>query len=90
MQFKAIFDYEVKEEKREIISVFSESGTFRFLPKEFSTGSTIDVFGDRVVMLGGENKTLIDDNASFSVIKNQVIADSFRVWFEALWSVAGE
>ena len=61
--------------------------THKFLPKEFSNNSAIDIFGDRVVIFSNINGQNIDENATLTVIVNKNVADSFRMWFKMIWSL---
>jgi sugar-specific transcriptional regulator TrmB len=88
ISMKFLMDHEVKEQQREILDI-TDAQT-RFLPEEYSTTSAVDIFGDYVVIFGGLEGAQIDENASFTVIKNPPIAESFRTWFQALWEIAKE
>ncbi len=84
IKYHALFDQEVKETNPEVIEMADEH---RFLPKEYSTPGVIDIFGDRVVVssnAGGK----FEEDISLTVIVNQQIADSFRVWFKFLWEMS--
>ena len=87
IQMRHLFDYEVFEFNHPIINQVGKA--YKFLPKEYSTASGIDIFGDRVnVMhqqhLGGVGTK---NEIIFTVIKNQNLADSFRVWFQYMWDM---
>lgn len=64
------------------------SAEYRVLPAAFNTASTIDVFGDRVVIIADCTDGVLRDDLSITVIVNKKIANSFRTWFELLWSTA--
>ncbi|MFH1426270.1 MAG: helix-turn-helix domain-containing protein [Candidatus Kerfeldbacteria bacterium] len=83
MKFYHLFDARVPEECPEILKYVTNN--YKFLPKEYSTPSAIDIFGDHVnvladVQLGGQ-----EEDFSFTVIVNQTIAGSFKVWFKYMW-----
>jgi predicted DNA-binding transcriptional regulator len=83
IQFNHLFDYEVKEAAHPILK--SVGKHFRFLPKGYSAPASIDFFGDRVYIcstlyLGG-----LGEDSLFTVVKNPVIAESFRTWFRFMW-----
>jgi len=84
---KILFDDVVKKEKRAILDMFDPEN-YCFLPAEHNSPSTVDIFGDYVVIFSNLSSGKIDEKSSFTVIKNKAIADSFRTWFEYLWSVS--
>ncbi len=78
-----LFDYEVKECNHEILKHVGKN--YKFFPKEYSTPSSIEIFGNRVnvssdVYLGGVKKDL-----SITVIVDENIANAFRTWFQFMW-----
>lgn len=63
--------------------------TARFLPAEYISEVSIDIFADRVVILPhGESKSYLDENSSFTIIVNRQIADAFRTWFKLMWDLS--
>jgi sugar-specific transcriptional regulator TrmB len=86
--FETLFDHEVISEKRKILDTSISIENIRALPKEYSTKSTIQVFDDQVVILDGEQGDTINDKTSFFIIKNKLIADSFRIWFKMMWQLS--
>lgn len=58
---------------------------YRFLPKEYSTHSMIDIFGDRVVMFTGAGLAKIEDDMTLFVLVSRPLADSYRTWFQLIW-----
>lgn len=87
-----LFNHDVHETKW--IKTFPKDNPafkFKFLPKEFSdTNVAVDVFGDHVVILPKVHIGGFDERSSFTVIVNKDIADSFRVWFNFMWSKTEE
>ncbi|MFA5995244.1 MAG: helix-turn-helix domain-containing protein [Patescibacteria group bacterium] len=85
IRFYHLFDWEVRETFPKILQYVKKD--YKFLPKGYSAPSgAIDIFGDHVniisnMRLGG----FADEDFSFTVIVNQQIADSFRVWFHYMW-----
>ena len=88
INFHILFDHEVKSSNHEITKLLGFNS--RFLPKDFSTPSSIDIFGDHVAIIAENKLGQFDENITFTVIVNQQIADSFRTWFKLLWSVSKE
>lgn len=87
IHFNVLFNHEAR--KADWLNVFPRLQS-RFLPKEYTTTSTIDIFGDHVVLLPNVRLGGFDELSSFTVIVNQQIADAFRVWFKFMWSVSKE
>ncbi|PSO45236.1 MAG: hypothetical protein BRC25_02695 [Parcubacteria group bacterium SW_6_46_9] len=88
IEIQILFDAEVKEEKRDILEKIDSK--HRFLPSDASTPSSVDIFGDYVVIFSGLEEGKIDEDTSFTVIKNPEIATSFRTWFRFVWASAEE
>lgn len=79
-----IFDAEVQTEFPEILKHVGED--YRFFPKEFSSHSSADIFGDRVAITSNLNTgEFSDDNFTLTVIVNQQVADAFRTWFKFIY-----
>jgi len=53
----------------------------KFLPKEYSTPTVINIYGDRVVSV-----LWTGDYPLCFMIVNKDIADSYRKWFQLLWN----
>lgn len=54
----------------------------RFLPKDMAFYSDTIIFGDTIALFA------YDDEKTIVRIENKHLADTFRVWFEGLWSLA--
>ncbi len=80
-----LFDYEVLESNHPIID--QVGARYKFLPKQYSTTSGIDIFGDRVNIMHQQHLGKVGTNSEimFTVIQNQNLADSFRIWFKYMW-----
>lgn len=82
IHFHILFDQEAKE-------ILSQAGPMPgasalFFPKEYSTETAVDIFGDRIVIFSNVKSGIIDETSSLTVVINQQIADSFRIWFALL------
>lgn len=86
IKFKFLFLDEARERSRPIIDLLKPE--HRYLPKGFEPKSDIEVFGDQTVIIADDSKGLLRDDLSLTVIVNQNIADSFRQWFNLLWSIS--
>jgi sugar-specific transcriptional regulator TrmB len=80
-RFFLLLDHETRVARPEIVTLLG--ATCQFLPEGSSTPATVNVFGDHVVIISYEEG--IRSSMTLTVIVNQAIADSFRVWFELLW-----
>jgi len=81
-----IYDYNVKDNIKEDI-IKKIGGEYRFFPKEFSTDSAIHIFGDHIVSFSGLNIKKFNPRVTLFVAVNRKLADSYRVWFNCLWSL---
>lgn len=86
--FIELFNYEASVKVPNFPKHFLGKLEYRVLPQEYSTDSIISIFGDYVVTYTGCRILRIDDNAVFFVLRSRALADSYRVWFQALWQVA--
>ena len=68
------------ENERYLDSVKEFIGEVRFLPKEFIHPSTTFVFGDRVAVL------IWKENPLGILISSKEVSESYRYYFELLWS----
>lgn len=84
--FWGLYDSEVKD-RPDLVSGFSAKLNARFLPEGYSApNSGIQVFGDYVVTYSGLMLGKTDDKAVFFVIRSADLADSYRTWFNYMWS----
>tara|TARA_Y100000310_G_C20366544_1_gene661464 strand:- start:4 stop:741 length:738 start_codon:yes stop_codon:yes gene_type:complete len=79
IKWKILYDAEVRGKKIANLGLMET----KFLPKEYSSPSVINIYGDRVV-----NILWNDDNPTCFMIINKEIADSYRKWFKLLWKSA--
>ncbi|MFH1440197.1 MAG: helix-turn-helix domain-containing protein [Candidatus Woesearchaeota archaeon] len=83
-----LFDHEMREyvNKKDLESPVKEHlPEARFLPKEFSTNSAIDIFGDRVVTFTGLSINKLDDDLVQFVMISRKLAESYKKWFWLMW-----
>jgi predicted transcriptional regulator len=88
IKYQHLFDYEVKENLPEVIK--SVGKAYKFLPKEYSTPSMIDIFGDRVVSFTGAGLGKITEDISIFVIVSRPMASSYKTWFKYMWDMCPE
>lgn len=63
-------------------------GEHKFIPKEFSAASCFEIFGDHIVFLSDCTDGILRDDLSITVVINAKLADSFRSWFNFMWSAS--
>ena len=83
IKFMHLFDYEVKEQKPEILKVVG--GEYKFLPKKYSSQIAIDIFGSYVVAFVGVSPGILYENPVQFVMKSQMLADGYRKIFQFMW-----
>ena len=88
IKFMHIFDYEVKEQKPEILKLVGKP--YRFLPKKYSSPAAVDVFGDYVVAFVGVKPGELHGEPIQFVIKSRRLADGYRKFFQFMWDNCAE
>jgi predicted DNA-binding transcriptional regulator len=83
LEYFHLFDHEVKKGCPEIIP--HVGGSYKFLPKGYSTTVAIDVFGDHVNIISGMKIGGLAEDFAFTVIVNKEIANAYRTWFQFMW-----
>ena len=83
IHFKHIYDHEVRKDAKEILKL--RLNEFRFLPKEFSSLTAVDIFGDYVVSFYGDKAGQLGEEPMQFVIKSRKIADGYRKFFDFMW-----
>ncbi len=83
INFKHLFDYEVKQQKPEILKIVGKP--YKFLPKKYSSNTTVDIFGPYVVTFVGVEPGKLQENPLMFVMKNQKLADGYKKFFDFIW-----
>ncbi len=83
IKFKHIFDYEVKEQRPEILKVVGKP--YKFMPKKYSSPTAVDIFGPYVVTFVGVKPGELYDDPLMFVLKSQRLADGYRKFFQFMW-----
>lgn len=83
IKYQHLFDYEVKDKLPEVLK--SVGKPYKFLPKEYSTPSMIDIFGDHVVSFTGAGLGKISEDISIFVTVSRPMATSYKAWFKFMW-----
>ena len=86
IKFMHLFDHDVKTQKPEILKLVGKP--YKFLPKEYSSPTAVDIFGDYVVtFVGVKPGELAEDPIQF-VMKSRRLADGYRKFFQFMWDNA--
>jgi sugar-specific transcriptional regulator TrmB len=86
ISFKWLFDADAKKRVGLVNDILQVE--YRYLPPQFKTKSSIDIFGDQVVIVSDCSNGVLDDDLSLTVVANKKVADSFRVWFQLMWEAS--
>ncbi|MBI3619344.1 hypothetical protein HY213_04925 [Candidatus Peregrinibacteria bacterium] len=78
-----IFDYAVKDGLPEVPKAVGKP--YKFLPKDFATDSTMDIFGDHVVTFHGLELGKLRDDLTIFVLVSPGLAESYRTWWKCMW-----
>lgn len=89
IKFMHIFDNEIKTEKPEIIKHVGKP--YKFFPKDYSSPTSVDIFGDYVVTFVGVKPGELEEEPLMFVMKSRRLADGYRKFFQFMWnSLPGE
>ena len=83
IRFMHLFDYEVKKQKPEIIKLVGKP--YKFLPKEYSSPTAVDIFGNYVVTFVGVKHGQLEEEPLMFVMKSKRLADGYRKFFQFMW-----
>ena len=83
IKFIHLFDHEVKTQKPEILKIVGKP--YKFLPKEYSSQTTVDILGDYVVTFVGVKPGQLEEEPLQFVLKNKRLADGYRKFFQFMW-----
>ncbi len=88
IKFKHIFDNEIKTKRPEILKLVGKP--YKFLPKEYSSNTAVDIFGPYVVTFVGVKPGELFEDPLMFVLKNQMLADGYRKYFKFIWDFCPE
>src|SRR3989344_5594937 len=83
-----LFDHDVKKELPRVLKAVGKP--YKFLPKDFSTDSTIDIFGDHIVTFNGLELGHVRDDVTIFVLVSPGLAESYRTWWKMMWDLLPE
>lgn len=85
IKLHGLFDYELQS-RPDLVGKFTvATPLYRFLPKEYSTDSGVQIFGDYVVSYTNLGIGTTNDDVVFFVIRSHSLAESYRTWFRFMW-----
>lgn len=90
LHFYNLFDHTVKSAMPNLYRDFPAKLDYHFLPKEYATNSTINIFGDYVVTYTYVVLGKMDEHVTFFVIHNKDLANSYRTWFQYMWDQSSQ
>ncbi|MCX6715403.1 MAG: hypothetical protein NT077_00080 [Candidatus Taylorbacteria bacterium] len=80
----AIYDYEAGKRPEVIANV---GGEYKILPKKYSTGSSIEVFGDYVAIYSGMKLAGLEEDILITILKDKTLAADFMKWWQFMWDM---
>lgn len=80
-----LFDHDVREKFPDLVRTVGMP--YKFLPKNYSTDSAVDVCGDYVVTFTGLGLAKLDDDVTMFVVVSPRLAESHRRWFRLVWDL---
>ena len=83
IKFMHLFDYEVKKQKPEILKLVGKP--YKFLPKEYSSATAVDIFGDYVVTFVGVKPGQLYSEPLQFVLKSKMLAEGYKKFFQFMW-----
>jgi len=83
IKYMHLFDYEVKNQKPEILKLVGKP--YKFLPKKYSSATAVDIFGDYVVTFVGVKPGELYEEPMQFVLKSKMLADGYRKFFQFMW-----
>ena len=88
IKFMHLFDHEVKTQKPDILKFVGKP--YKFLPKNYSSPTMVDIFGPYVVTFIGVSPGHLPDEPIQYVMKSRKLADGYRKFFQFMWDHCAE
>ncbi len=88
IKFKFLLDAEVIEKKHAILKYIKSD--YKIIPKKYSTATSVDVFGDHVIIASSFKDGSLSDDFMVTSIIDKNLAASFRIWFDFMWTFCPE
>lgn len=87
MKLHLIFDDDARDQP---FLKYFEGQQHKFLPQNYDTNATLDIFGDYVVTYTGTTPGALKDDVTIFVLYSPVLAKSYRTWWQCLWDLLPE
>lgn len=84
IKIHAIYDDDARDIE-EAKALFSHP--HKFLPAEYDTQATMEIFGDYIVSYTGTAPGKIREDATIFVLHSPELAKSYRVWWKCVWDL---
>lgn len=81
--YYTLFDPEVKRILPKAIKTVS--GHAKVLPEGYATPGVLDIAGDYIFTFNSVKVGAFDEKGSIFVLKNALLAESYRTWFRLIW-----
>ena len=81
-----LLDQELLKKMPNFIKDYPIATDYRILPKEYDTSSLVHIFGDYIVMYTNPVVLKMADDITFFVVHSKTLAESYRRWFDYMWS----
>ncbi len=81
-----LLDHELLRKAPNFMHDYPVDADYRILPKEYDTTSLVHIFGDYVVMYTNPVILKMADDITFFIVHSQTLAESYRRWFQYMWS----
>ena len=82
-----IYDEEIKDNP-EVMKIIGHP--YKFLPKKYSTGSSIDIFGNYIAIYSGVNIKKLGNDISIFILKDKTLAKDYMKWWQMMWDFLPE
>ncbi|MFA6272852.1 MAG: helix-turn-helix domain-containing protein [Patescibacteria group bacterium] len=83
-----LFDHEMRTVIGRSQPLYDAYGEHRFLPPSYSTNSSVDIFGDTIVIFTGLYVEQVVNDVVLSVLVSRDLAESYRIWFQCMWDAS--
>ena len=84
--FHVLYDPQVRDAGSHVLNLLPTE--HRYLPEFCKTPASLGVFGNTTVVLTNTGIGKMAGDISFTVITNQHLAESIRLWFKVLWEMS--
>lgn len=89
IKFRFLFDHEV-EPLLPALSALKLDLEHKFLPSAYSSNSSVDIFGDHVMIATTLKAGKLPEDLAISIMIDPRLAESFRTWFNYLWQYSSD